>query len=158
MPQAIGALTQYALDHAGRFPEHTNGYGAALLLLVPTNANWSVLTGPGYDSNADKNWLGTGAGVPESQCGRVYVQGLSMNSNPEIAILFDKLPSPGDHCHFFKRLWAAPQRDVCLVSGWQQVKESEWPEFARKQIELLVKEGFDRAKAEALYAERGKVR
>ena len=49
MPQASGALTQYALDHAGRFPEHTNGYGAALLLLVPTNANWSVLTGPGYD-------------------------------------------------------------------------------------------------------------
>ena len=36
--------------------------------------------------------------------------------------------------------------------------EREWPEFARKQIELLVKEGFDRAKAEALYAERGMVR
>jgi hypothetical protein len=157
MPQASGALTQYALDHAGRFPEHTNGYGDALLMLsIDDPTVWSVLTGPGYDSDAYKKWLGKDVDVPESECGRVYLQGLSMYSNPEIAILFDKLPSPGDHCHFFKRLWAAPQRDVCLVSGWQQIKESEWPEFARKQIELLVKEGFDRAKAEALYAEQGK--
>jgi hypothetical protein len=159
MAQASGALMQYALDHAGRFPEHTNGYGAALLLLVPTNANWSVLTGPGYDSDADKKWLGTGAGVPESECGRVYVQGLSTSSNPEIAILFDKLPSPGDHCHLLNRLRAGPRRDVCFVSGeWKSMAEREWPEFAKRQIELLVNEGFDRAKAEALYAKNGKVR
>lgn len=161
MPQASGILLQYAFEHEGRFPAHTNGYGDALLLLVPANEPfaWSVLTGPGYDSEADRKWLDTGSDVPESECGRVYVQGLSTNSNPEIAILFDKLPSPGDHCHLLKRIWATPKRDVCFVSGgWKTITENEWPEFTKQQIEQLVKAGFVRAKAETLYAEKGKLR
>ncbi len=36
-----------------------------------------------------------GKELDEEDCSRVYVQGLTKNSNPEIAILFDKLPTPG---------------------------------------------------------------
>jgi hypothetical protein len=157
MPQASGALIQYAMENYGKFPTHTNGYGDALLLLVPEYTPWSILTGPGYDVEADKQWKQSGDNVPESECGRVYVQGLTRSSNPEIAILFDKIPNPGDHCHLFKRLWSPLKRDVGFVGGdFRSVLESQWPEFAKNQIELLVKDGFDRATAEKLYAEKGR--
>jgi len=158
MPQALGALSQYAVEHYGKFPTHTNGYGDALLLLVPEYTPWSILTGPGYDIEADKQWKQGGANVPESECGRVYVQGLTETNNPEIAILFDKIPNPGDHCHLPKRLWAPLRREVGFVRGdFRSVLESNWPEFGKNQIELLVKGGFDRATAEVIYAEKGRV-
>lgn len=157
MPQALGALNQYAVEHFGKFPTHTNGYGDALILLVPEYTPWSILTGPGYDAAADKQWKQSAANVPEPECGRVYVQGLTTSNNPEIAILFDKILNPGDHCHLLKRLWAPLRRDVGFVdSNFRSVLESKWAEFAKNQIELLVKDGFDRAAAEKLYAEEGK--
>jgi hypothetical protein len=98
--------------------------------------------------------------VPESECGRVYVQGLTTNADPDIAILFDKLPTPGgDHCHSLSRITASLCRDVLRVNGSTDViREQQWPEFSRKQIELLVNEGVPRERAEALYAEKPKQR
>jgi hypothetical protein len=158
MKQTSMTFRMYAEDNFGRFPSHTNGYGDALLLLVPHYTPWSLLTGPGYDSNADKKWNVNGANVPESECGRVYIQGLTESNNPQIAILFDKIPTPGgDHCHLLGRLTAPLCRDVLLLDGSQEtIRETKWQEFAANQIELLVKEGFDRATAEELYAEKGK--
>lgn len=161
IPQAESAFRMYARDNFGRFPSHTNGYGDALLLLVPTYIPWSILTGPGgYDAEAGKQWLQSGVNVPESECGRVYVQGLTETNNPAIAILFDKVPTPGgDHCHGLKRLNAPLCRDVLFLDRSRDtIDESKWPDFAKNQIELLVKEGFNRAAVEQLYAEKGKVR
>ena len=156
--QASGALSQYASDNFGRFPAHTNGYGDALLLLIPEYTPWSVLTGPGYNAHADEKWKLSSANVPEVECGRVYVQGLTETNNPEIAILFDKLPSPGgDHCHLLTRFTAPLCREVLFLDGSHRtIRESNWPEFAENQIALLVKEGFDRTAAKAIYAEKGK--
>jgi hypothetical protein len=36
----------------------------------------------------------------------------------------------------------------------QFVCESDWPEFTKRQVELLVHEGFEREQAERLFAER----
>jgi hypothetical protein len=36
------------------------------------------------------------------------------------------------------------------------VRESEWPEFANKQVGLLVEEGFERQEAERLFASKPK--
>lgn len=159
MPQALGALNQYAAEHFGKFPAHTNGYGDALLLLSPEYADWPVLTGPGYNADNSAQWKKSGANAPESEFGRIYVQGLTTTNDPEIALLFDKLPTPGgDHCHLLTRLWTPLKREVGFVRGdFRAVRESKWPEFAKNQIELLVKDGFDRAAAEALYAEKGKI-
>ncbi|MGC3959740.1 MAG: hypothetical protein QM813_17995 [Verrucomicrobiota bacterium] len=161
IPQAGAGLRQYAGDHGGLFPTHTNGYGDALLLVlagsyVPSYA----LTGPCYDRFIFDRALTNHADVSESECGRVYVQGLTETNNPAIAILFDKVPTPGgDHCHLLRRLRAALSRDVLLLDGSQRgILESEWSEFAKKQIELLVNDGYDRSMAEQLYAEKGKVR
>src|SRR5438105_1647977 len=87
MPQAGLAFQQYAMDHRGRFPYSTNGYGDALLLMSNEMGNsWGSLTGPGYDSAVFVEASRTDRHVPEPACGRVYVQGLSDTNNPEIAI------------------------------------------------------------------------
>lgn len=159
IPQAGLGLRLYAGDHGGQFPTHTNGYGDALLLLLAGNYVPSyALTGPGYDRFVFDRALTNQTDIPESECGRVYVQGLTETNNPNIVILFDKIPTPGgDHCHLLRRLRASLSRDVLLLDGSQQgILESKWPDFAKHQIELLVKEGYDRSLAERLYAEKGK--
>ena len=51
------SLDAYADLHGGRFPEHPNGYGNALML-VETGESASELTGPGYDPKALDAGLG----------------------------------------------------------------------------------------------------
>jgi hypothetical protein len=117
-----------------------------------------ALTGPGYDATPLREAKETGSDLPEEECGRVYIQGLTKKINPEIAVLFDKLPTPGgDHCPLPFRLWASLGREVLYI-GWGQsfVLERDWPEFTRKQVELLVQEGMERQEAERLYASKPK--
>ena len=145
------AFRIYAADHQGRYPYSTNGYGNALLELAEEGLGGFLgpLTGPGYGTQVFEDALKNHTHVPESQCGRVYVQGLNEHSNPEIAMLFDKLASPSDHCHLFRRIWAPSRREVCLVDGsHQSVRAEDWPVFAKEQIDLLVKEGFERRRVE----------
>src|SRR5262249_54228306 len=95
-------LERYAEENKGKFPHHPGGYGNALLLL--SEDCFFALTGPGYDAAAFHAAKRNGRDLAEEECGRVYVQGLTKKSNPEIALLFDKLPTPGgDHCHFPQR-------------------------------------------------------
>jgi hypothetical protein len=149
-------LERYASEHQGRFPFHRNGYGNALLLM--DDDCFHALTGPGYNATPLREAKRTGRDLPESECGRVYIQGLTKKSNPEIALLFDKLPTPGgDHCHLPARLWAPLGREVWLAGmGHEFVRERDWPAFARKQVELLVQEGFERREAERLFASQAK--
>jgi hypothetical protein len=150
------SLIAYASDHQGKFPYHTNGYGDALLLMTNEVCGWwASVTGPGYDEKPFLKALAQGSHLPEQACGRVYVQGLSENDNPEIVLLFDKLPTPGgDHCHFLRRMCAPLAREVWTVgAGTRQVLERDWPAFSRGQIELLVASGISRTEAERLYAQ-----
>ena len=145
-------LGGFAQEHGGKFPYDPKGYGNALVLLDPDI--YFSLTGPGYDATPFHAAKRNGTELSDEDCGRVYVQGLTVKSNAEIALLFDKIPTPGgDHCHFPHRLWAPLGREVWLVgTGSPFVTETEWPEFAKRQIEMLVNEGFEREKAEQLYA------
>ena len=149
-------LLQYADEHEGRFPFHAGGYGDALLLM--DEECFQALTGPGYEAAPLLEAKKDHRELSEDECGRVYVQGLTTKSNPEIAQLFDKLPTPGgDHCHLPLRLWAPLGREVWFVGGYSTfVPESEWPEFAKKQVDLLAKDGFDRDVAERLFASKPK--
>ena len=153
------SLLTYAEENGGRFPFHTNGYGDALLLLTNEMAGfWAGFTGPGYDGKVFAEAARTGRHIPEEACGRVYVQGLSRTNDPEIALLFDKLPTPGgDHCNGLARLRAPLGREVWIVGGGiKWIHETEWPQFARGQVQLLVKAGMSRREAEGLYATQSK--
>jgi hypothetical protein len=149
-------MLQYAGEHDGRFPYHPKSYGNALLLL--NEDSYNTLTGPGYDPAVLHQAKQAGTDLGEEDCGRVYVQGLTTKCNIEIALLFDKLPTPGgDHCHFPVRMWASLGREVVFRHGGMRfVRESEWPQFVNEQVELLVAEGFAREEAERLYASKPK--
>jgi hypothetical protein len=88
----------------------------------------------------------------------VYVQGLSVTNKPEIALLFDKLPTPGgDHCHLLSRMFAPLGREVWTVgNGMRFVPEAKWPSYSKEQIELLVAAGIARKQAEMYYSEKPK--
>lgn len=150
---AEGYLVQYAHEHNGHFPYHTNGYGDAVLLIPDI---WlECFSGPGYDTSAWKESQRTGGDVPETQCGRVYVQGLSATNDPKLVLLFDKMPSPGDHRHFFSRIGAPMVREVLTIGGGMEIiPESQWPEWSKAQIELLVVAGITRQTAEMYYTDR----
>ena len=98
----------------------------------------------------------TGDDAPEHEFGRVYVQGLKQSDDQEIYLLFDKLPTPGgDHCQTIHRIFAPLGREVWKLGGGSEfVYESEWPEHAARQIQLLITAGIPREKAEAYYAEK----
>lgn len=148
-------LLEYTDKNQGRFPYHPKGYGNALLFLDEDSFN--CLTGPGYDAGPFHEAKRLGRDLPEEECGRVYVQGLTIKCDGQIALLFDKLPTPGgDHCHLPARIWAPLGREVCYKDGHSEfVRESDWPEFAEKQVNLLEKEGIARQEAERLYASKG---
>jgi hypothetical protein len=152
MKQTTLGLRTYAVDHNRKLPVHTNGFGDAILVyLKETDDDPKLFTAPGDDGSLLKECLKTGAHMPEERCTRAYVQGLSDTNNPEIALVFDRYPTRGgDH---FRRPWGPPLRDVGLLDGsMESIREEKWPEFRRRQIELLVAEGISRAQAEKLYA------
>ena len=133
---AWGMLDQYAIEHDGRYPYHTNGYGDALLMLTTNERDFKYFTAHGYRTEVFVDALRNGTDVPEDQVGRVYVQGLTTTNSSNIALIFDKTSRRGG-------------REV--ADGY--VTDAEWPEFARRQVELLVKAGIPRKVAEAYYAE-----
>ena len=98
------------------------------------------------------NALTHGFHVPESQCSRVYVQGLSRTNDPQLCILFDRRSVPaGDHFYGSgKRV-----REACMIDGSMEVvPDKGWTEFSRRQVELLVAAGFKREKALEYYPGR----
>jgi hypothetical protein len=153
--QAGMAFHLYAGDHQGRLPYSTNGFGNALLLLAdPTNdctgGFIACLCGPDDDGHVLKEALANHSIVPEEKCSRVYIQGLSENSDPEICILFDRNSCRGgDH---FRAPWKPFVREVCMLDGSMEViRDENWPAFSRKQVELLVAAGFSRTNALHFY-------
>jgi hypothetical protein len=150
------SLDVYADAHQGKFPFSTDGYGDALVLV---NDGWDeALTGSGYDARVFERVRRTGENAPESEFGRVYVQGLSNMHDPEIVLLFDKLPTPGgDHCHLFWRFFAPLGREVWTIGhGHLFIHEKNWADFSKHQIELLVAAGISKAQAEMYYSEKAK--
>ncbi len=147
------ALFSYADAHGDRFPDHHDGYGDALLLMG--EEDWQFLTGPGYDTTPFREAKAAGRGLPEEQCGRVYVRGLTTKAGSQVALLFDKKATRGgDHAGFPVRVFASRGREVGFGDGFMRfVRDRDWPAFAAEQIDLLTNEGIPRAEAERLYGQ-----
>ncbi len=148
--QAGVAVRLYADENGGSLPFHTNGFGDALVLLVREDlANLACVCGPGDDGTELRYALAHDLHVPEEKCSRVYVQGLHMTNDPAIAVLFDRQSvRGGDHGLGF----GPPVREVCLLDGSMvKVFDQGWPEFAARQVELLLAAGWTREAALKYY-------
>ncbi len=147
------AFRFYAQAHGGMLPFHTNGFGDALLLLVKEGHAPSVayICGPGDDGSVLSNALARGLHMPEEECTRVYIQGLSETNDPSLCILFDRRSVPGGD-HFYGM--GKPLREACMLDGGMEtILDQRWPEFCRKQVDLLVAAGWTREKALKYYPE-----
>jgi hypothetical protein len=145
------AFRLYEGGHNGQFPSSTNGFGDALLMLAKEYPDYiRNISGPDDDGHIFKEALQSHFIVPEDQCSRVYIQGLSEMNDPQICILFDRdSHKGGDH---FRSPWGHPLREVCLLDGSMQViPDEKWPEFSRNQVDLLVAAGFSRTNALRFY-------
>jgi len=151
------AFSIYAEDHHGQLPSSTNGFGNALLLLTgpdPTNdyigGFIGCLCGPGDDGHLYREALKNHSVLPEDQCTRVYIQGLSESNDPQICILFDRNSCRGgDH---FRSPWGHRVREACLLDGSMVVVPDEkCSEFSRQQVDFLVAAGFSRVNALRFY-------
>lgn len=157
--QAALAFRIYAGDHDGKLPYSTNGFGNALLLMAQSEAGddaryfatcLRLYCGPDDDGQVLMDAFKNHSIVPEDQCSRVYIQGLSETDDPQICVLFDRNSCPGgDH---FRSPWGHRLREACLLDGSMQViPDEKWPEFSREQVELLVAAGFSRTNALRFY-------
>ena len=75
---------------------------------------------------------------------------MSETNDPMICLLFDRSSCRGgDH---FRSPWGHRVREVCMLDGsTQTITEEKWPDFSRKQVELLVAAGFSRTNAAHFY-------
>ena len=136
----------FAKDHFGRYPEHTNGFGDALLMLVKSNyLDVSYICGPNDDGSVFLAALTNGTNVPEELCSRVYVQGLSEGMPKSVCMMYDRKSFPGgDHGYG----WGRPLREYIDNFGTMgTVTDDQWPEFLRQQIRQLIELGFTREQA-----------
>ncbi len=145
------ALVTYASDHNGAFPQSTNGFGDALVLLAASGSvSTRCLVGVGDDGSRLGTAMTNNTHLPEEACTRIYVQGLSTESNPEIALFFDRYAVRGGDHHRWP--FAQYLREVWTVgSRMQGVTLNRWPAFASNQVEMLVTAGIPRETAEAYY-------
>ncbi len=150
---AAVALRAYSVTHDGAFPYHTKGFGDALLLLVKEGCqpNVACLCGPGDDGHVLDGALLHDLDVPEAQCSRVYVQGLSTTNDPQICLLFDRRSVPGGD-HFYGQ--GPPVREVSLLDGrMERIPDEKWAEFSRQQVQLLQAAGWTLEKSLEYYPE-----
>ena len=141
----------YSSEHFGQLPFSTNGFGDALLILLkedPTVIN--SICGPDDNGRIFIEALKNNSIVPEEKCSRVYIQGLSESNDPQICILFDRNSCKGgDHS---RSPWGHPLREAWLLGdGMKGIRDEDWPEFSRKQVDLLVAAGFARTNALHFY-------
>jgi len=110
----------------------------------------NCLCGPDDDGHVFRDAIKNNTIVSEDQCSRIYVQGLSEKNNLQICILFDRNSCRGgDH---FRSPWGHRVREVSMLDGSMQViRDEDWPEFSRNQVELLVAAGFSRTNALYFY-------
>ena len=128
------ALSQYAADHFGRFPESPGGSYAALSLLYPKYTPSGIeLAGVSGNIGATVAALRNGRSIDESLSSWVYFQGFSENDNPGLAILWE---SRGG-------LYGNGQRNlsgghaVLLLSGYiTNVPGADWEKFIKHQEQM----------------------
>ena len=144
-------LSFYAGENNGIYPYSSKGYADGLELTSEKYPCPWMLTGPGYTEKIPDKLRKNN--IPENMCGRVYIQGLKQDDDGDIAIVFDKLATPGgDHCHLLSRMLSPLGREVQCISGQKKfISENQWKDFSKEQIELLVKAGIPKEKAEWYY-------
>ena len=151
VPQYLWA---YAEENGGNYPVSDRGWADALLKLStpPGDDSW-IPYFVGVDDHGElfKHALIDHSDIPEAKCTRIYVQGLNEKSSPNVAIVFDRYSVQGGD-HGRTKPGQPMLREVAFVDGsHRNIKDADWPDFEKRQSELLRQEGFPAEKIEEIY-------
>jgi hypothetical protein len=140
-----GALEQYAMENAGRYPTGESSPEASLSLLCRSNLlDAYTIRGMIIPENTVRTILDNGGLLGPDSCGWHYTDGLTRADDTRIALLYCKQPlgHNGDKTKH-------GGRQVVFVGGnIEWISGNKWPAFLTEQKELLSKR-TDRAKTGA---------
>ena len=133
--KAIGfALLRYADDHEGHFPSGGATPEASLSLLLTNYCDLYILRGKTVPLKvAQAAWERNKSLTPDS-CGWHYVEGLTKWDDPELAILWDKVPGLN---HNAGRASSGGSEVLFLDGHTSWIPGSQWPDFLTRQQTLM---------------------
>jgi len=124
------ALRDYANRHGGKFPDGGTTPEASLGLLYPHDANAYLLSGKIAAPEETEAVLASGGPLTPQTCGWHYVEGLTTDDDPELALFWCK--EPLDHNGGLSDGYV-----VWTVSGSKEyVALNDWENFLTRQKEL----------------------
>jgi hypothetical protein len=125
------ALVEYANDHGGAFPAGEATPEASLSLLYPKYANAEILQGRTVPLEVVEARLKRGQLLSPESCGWHYVEGLTLDDDPNLALTWGKVP-----------LGHAGQRStdggqvVQFIGLEEYVAGDDWKAFLANQAKL----------------------
>ena len=130
------ALQEYAQQHGGKFPCGQASPEASLSLLGPNYGY--LLRRRDVPLDVVQQMLDSGELLGPETCGYNYVEGLCINSNPKLALFWDKegLSEMGE------RLTAGGHLVTYVGADCQYISEAEFGDFLDQQRKLLADEKF----------------
>ena len=138
-----GALEQYAMENAGRYPTGESSPEASLSLLCRSNyLDAYTIRGMTVPENTVRRILDGGGLLGPDTCGWHYTDGLTRADDTRIALLYCKQ----DLGHNGDRTKDGGRQVVFVGGGIEWVSGAKWPSFLQGQRELLSKRS-DRAKS-----------
>ena len=128
------ALRFYAIEHSGKFPTGGKTPEASLALLFSEYADAYLLRGKTVPLAVTQHALENQKTLTPESCGWHYVDGLTENDDPMIAIAWDKVGLG----HNGQRPHRRGGHDVVYVGGLSDfVSGPDWPAFLERQKQLL---------------------
>jgi hypothetical protein len=138
-----GALEQYAMENAGRYPTGESSPEASLSLLCRSNyLNAYTIRGMIVPEDTVLKILDSGGLLGPDTCGWHYADGLTRADDTRIALLYCKQPLG----HNGQRTKDGGRQVVFVGGNIQWISGGKWPSFLQEQEELLSKRS-DRAKS-----------
>ncbi len=129
-------LLEYAGEHGGRFPD-AGGSAASLALVAGAPGGWDLVVGKGGSAEAAESYYRAHGTLPDEFSTWHYVPGLGEDSNPGLALFWDKTGLSHNGMR------QNPVRyEVSFVDGGNRlIDEADWPEFLETQRRLREEDG-----------------
>src|SRR5262249_43229573 len=126
-------LDDYANDHDGKYPVGKEPPESSLSLLHPNYVDANILRGKSVPLAVVQDILDRGELLGPDSCGWHYVEGLTLNDDPRLAVFWDKVGLGHDG----QRLGEGDHIVTSLGGQRPLVTGLEWPGFLEEQQKLL---------------------
>ena len=128
----MAALTNYAMEHQKKYPSGGDTPTASLCRLFPEYVTPNLIAGKAGLSLAANDTLRHRGLFTPDQCGWYYVDGLSMDDDPILALFWDKY-----HLGHNGQILNGGGIKVFFVNGTSKIiAETEWDDFLLEQRNL----------------------